>query len=163
MESMIEMYVAWCGFLKRRAVEAGAGDEAVDVADVGLPAALENVAVVGNRLYGKDFQGDPKFRLERIYIQYLTEKKGATYEARAQWNKLASVPIHADSHDFWFRYYMWEMLIFSSKPASTRSPTPLSNANGLRVPTLATSVLARAVARTNIDWPEKVLEVYVQH
>lgn len=163
MESMIEMYVAWCGFLKRRAVEAGAGDEAVDVADVGLPAALENVAVVGNRLYGKDFQGDPKFRLERIYIQYLTEKKGATDEARAQWNKLASVPIHADSHDFWFRYYMWEMLIFSSKPASTRSPTPLSNANGLRVPTLATSVLARAVARTNIDWPEKVLEVYVQH
>ena len=163
MESMIEMYVAWCGFLKRTAMGANAGDEAVDVADVGLPAALEDVAVVGKRLYGKDFQGDPKFRLERIYIQYLTEKKGAIDEARAQWNKLASTPVHADSHDFWLRYYLWEMLIFSSQPSNIRSPTPSSGAAGLRVPSLATSVLARAVARTSIDWPEKVLEVYLQH
>ena len=163
MESMLEMYVAWCGFLKRTAMDAAAGDEAVDVADVGLPAALEDVAVVGKRLYSKDFQGDPKFRLERIYIQYLTEKKGAIDEARAQWNKLASTPIHADSHDFWLRYYMWEMLIFSSRPNSIKSPTPPPGAGSLRVPSLATAVLARAVARTSIDWPEKVLEVYVQH
>ncbi|KAL6866277.1 Splicing factor [Amphichorda felina] len=163
MESMIEMYVAWCGFLKRTAMGAGAGDEAVDVADVGLPAALEDVAVVGKRLYGKDFQGDPKFRLERIYIQYLTERKGAIDDARAQWNKLASTPIHADSHDFWLRYYLWEMLIFSSKTSTIRSPTPSSGAAGLQIPSLATSVLTRAVARTSIDWPEKVLEVYLQH
>lgn len=163
MESMIEMYLAWCAFLKRTAMDAGAGDEAIDVADVGLRAALEDVSVVGKRLYGNDFQGDPKFRLERIYIQYLTEKKGAIDEARAQWNKLASIQIHADSHDFWFRYYMWEMLIFSSKPNTLRSPTPSSAAAGFRVPSLATSVLQRAVARHNIDWPEKVLEVYLQH
>lgn len=163
MESMIEMYVAWCGFLKRTAMEAGAGDEAVDVADVGLPAAIEDVSVAGKRLYGKDFQGDPKFRLERIYIQYLTEKKGAIDEARNQWNKLASSQINADNHDFWFRYYMWEMLIFSSKPGMMRSPTPTSAGAGFRVPTLATTVLTRAVARPKIDWPEKVLEVYMQH
>lgn len=163
MESMIEMYVAWCGFLKRTAMDASAGDEAVDVADVGLAAALEDVAVAGKRLYGKDFQGDPKFRLERIYIQYLTEKKGAIDEARTQWNKLASVQIHADNYDFWLLYYMWEMLIFSSKPNTLRSPTPSSAGAGFRVPSLATSVLTRAVARTNIDWPEKILEVYMQH
>ncbi|MBN73366.1 MAG: hypothetical protein CME32_29260 [Gimesia sp.] len=163
MESMIEMYLAWCAFLKRTAMDAGAGDEAIDVADVGLRAALEDVAVVGKRLYGNDYQGDPKFRLERIYIQYLTEKKGAIDEARAQWNKLASIQIHADSHEFWFRYYMWEMLIFSSKPNNLRSPTPSSAAAGFRVPSLATSVLQRAVARHNIDWPEKVLDVYLQH
>lgn len=163
MESMIEMYVAWCGFLKRKAMDASAGDEAVDVADVGLAAALEDVAVVGKRLYGKDFQGDPKFRLERIYIQYLTEKKGAIDEARTQWNKLASIQIHADNYDFWLLYYMWEMLIFSSRPNSLRSPTPSTNAPGFRVPSLATSVLTRAVARRNIDWPEKILEVYLQH
>jgi RNA recognition motif-containing protein len=163
MESMIEMYVAWCGFLKRTAMDANAGDEAVDVADVGLAAALEDVAVAGKRLYGKDFQGDPKFRLERIYIQYLTEKKGAIDEARTQWNKLASVQIHADNYDFWLLYYMWEMLIFSSRPNSLRSPTPSSAGAGFRVPLLATSVLTRAVARPNIDWPEKVLEVYMQH
>lgn len=163
MESMIEMYVAWCGFLKRKAMDASAGDEAVDVADVGLAAAIEDVGVVGKRLYGNDFQGDPKFRLERIYIQYLTEKKGAVDEARTQWNKLASVQIHADNYDFWLLYYLWEMLIFWSRPNSFRSPTPSGNPAGFRVPSHATSVLARAVARTNIDWPEKVLEVYLQH
>lgn len=163
MESMIEMYVAWCGFLKRTAMDANAGDEAVDVADVGLAAALEDVAVAGKRLYGKDFQGDPKFRLERIYIQYLTEKKGAVEEARSQWNKLASIQVHADNYDFWLLYYMWEMLIFSSRPNSLRSPTPSAAAVGFRVPTLATNVLSRAMKRPNIDWPEKILEVYMQH
>lgn len=163
MESMIEMYVAWCGFLKRNAMDASVTDEAVDVADVGLRAALEDVAVVGKRLYGKDFQGDPKFRLERIYIQYLTEKKGSIEEARGQWNKLGSVQVHADSYDFWFRYYMWEMLIFSSNPQPLRSPTPSSGGLRARVPTLATAVLSRAASRRTIDWPEKVLEVYLQH
>ncbi|KAL4725102.1 Splicing factor [Fusarium chlamydosporum] len=164
MEGMIEMYVAWCGFLKRNAMDATASDEAVDVADVGLGAALEDVSVLGQRLYGKDFQGDPKFRLERIYIQYLTEKKGAVDEARAQWNKLASLQIHADNHDFWFRFYMWEMLIFSSSGGQdNRSPTPSSGGGTYRIPTLATAVLARAVTRRTIDWPEKVLEVYMQH
>ncbi|KAF4342707.1 PRP24-pre-mRNA splicing factor [Fusarium beomiforme] len=164
MEGMIEMYVAWCGFLKRNAMDVTASDEAVDVADVGLIAALEDVSVVGKRLYDKDFQGDPKFRLERIYIQYLTEKKGAVDEARAQWNKLAALQMHADNHDFWLRYYMWEMLIFSSAGAQdNRSPTPSSGGGSYRIPTLATAVLTRAVARRTIDWPEKVLEVYVQH
>ncbi|RFU79536.1 hypothetical protein TARUN_2689 [Trichoderma arundinaceum] len=162
MESMIEMYVAWCGFLKRTAMDASATDEAVDVADVGLSAALEDVEVVGKRLYGKDFQGDPKFRLERIYIQYLTEKKRAIDEARLQWNKLAEAQIHADNHDFWFRYYMWEMLIFSSTNTSN-SPTPSSVGINFRIPALATAVLQRAVNRPTIDWPEKVLEVYMQH
>jgi RNA recognition motif-containing protein len=162
MESMIEMYVAWCGFLKRTAMDVTATDEAVDVADVGLATALEDVAVVGKRLYGKDFQGDPKFRLERIFIQYLTEKKGAIEEARALWKKLASRPIYADNHDFWFRYYMWEMLIFS-RPVSLRSSTPPSSGARFRVPSLATAVLDRAVSRKSLDWPEKVLEVYLQH
>ncbi|PFH62977.1 hypothetical protein XA68_10728 [Ophiocordyceps unilateralis] len=164
MESMIEMYVAWCGFLKRTAIEATATDEAVDLADVGLRAALEDVAVVGKRLYGKEFQGDPKFRLERIYIQYLTEKKGAIDEARIVWNKLADVRIHADSYDFWIRYYMWEMFIFSSNSQPVRSPTPSSGVNScLRVPKLGTAVLHAAANRETIDWPERVLEVYLQH
>ncbi|KFA47174.1 hypothetical protein S40293_06712 [Stachybotrys chartarum IBT 40293] len=163
MESMIEMYMAWCGFLKRTAMDGTATDEAVDLADVGLPAALEDVGIVGKRLYGKNYQGDPKFRLERIYIQYLTEKKNAIDVARALWNKLAGVAVHADSYDFWFRYYMWEMLIFSSAQPDNRSPTPSSGANGFRVPTLATAVLGRATARRTVDWPEKIFEVYLQH
>ncbi|CAF3646499.1 unnamed protein product [Fusarium graminearum] len=101
---------------------------------------------------------------KRIYIQYLTEKKGKVDDARKQWNKLASMQIHADNHDFWFRFYMWEMLIFSSGGGQdNRSPTPSSGGGTYRIPTLATAVLARAVARRTIDWPEKVLEVYMQH
>lgn len=161
MESMIDMYEAWCGFLKRTAMHAKATDEAVDVADVGLKAALEDVEVVGKRLYGKDFQGDPKFRLERIYIQYLTEKKGAIDEARAQWKRLAATQIHADSHDFWFRYYMWEMLIFSSGKGISDAVTDFSVGN--RFPTQATAVLKKASLRRTVDWPEKVLDVYLQH
>lgn len=56
------------------------------------------------------------------------------------------------------------MLIFSSSGAQdNRSPTPSSAGASFRIPTLATAVLARAVARRTIDWPEKVLEVYMQH
>lgn len=163
MEGMIEMYVAWCGFLKRTAMDATASDEAVDVADVGLSAALEDVAIVGQRLYGQDYQGDPKFRLERIYIQYLTEKKGAIDKARAQWNKLSAIELHADDHDFWFRYYMWEMLIFSSNMTENLGLMAPPNGPSFRVPSFATAVLRRAVQRKTIDWPEKVLEVYMQH
>ncbi|PHH67396.1 hypothetical protein CDD81_4 [Ophiocordyceps australis] len=163
MESMIEMYVAWCGFLKRTALEATAADEAVDVADVGLRAALEDVAVVGKRLYGKEFKGDPKFRLERIYMQYLTEKKGAIDEARTMWNKLADMKMHADSYEFWFAFYMWEMAMFSSNLPSNRSPTPSSTGLGMRIPTDATAVLHAAATRETIDWPERILEVYLQH
>lgn len=153
MDSMIDMYEAWCGFLKRTAMNATITDEAVDVADVGLKAALEDVEVVGQRLYGKEFQGDPKFRLERIYIQYLTERKNAVDEARAQWQRLAAIQIHADSHDFWLRYYMWEMAIFSSNRGTDEN----------RTPTLATAVLRKASSRRTIDWPEKALEIYLQH
>ncbi|ODA83125.1 hypothetical protein RJ55_01634 [Drechmeria coniospora] len=163
MESMIEMYVAWCGFLKRTALEATATDEAVDVADMGLKAALEDVEVVGKRLYGKEFQGDPKFRLERIYIQYLTEKKDAIDEARAVWEKLRRIQIHADSHEFWFRYYMWEMLIFSSRPPANSSPSRPSIGSALRIPHMATEKLHAAATRRTIDWPEKVFDVYLQH
>lgn len=163
MESLIEMYVAWCSFLRRRAIADNADQESIDIADVGLTAALEDVEVVGKRLYGNEFQGDPKFRLEKIYIQYLTEKKNAVDQARQLWKKLAGVQAHADSYDFWFRYYMWEMLVFSSAPPVNRSPTPSPATLSFRVPTLATAVLSRAVNRRTIDWPEKVLEVYRQH
>ncbi|KAH6899626.1 hypothetical protein B0T10DRAFT_618 [Thelonectria olida] len=163
MEGMIEMYVAWCGFLKRTAMDATATDESVDVADMGLSAALEDVTIVGQRLYGQEYQGDPKFRLERIYIQYLTEKKGAIDKARSQWNKLASIELHADNHDFWFRYYMWEMLIFSSNMTESLGLMAPPSGPSFRVPSFATGVLRRAVQRKTIDWPEKVLEVYMQH
>lgn len=165
MAGVIDMYAAWCGFLKRRAMTATATDEDSDVAEIGLLAALEDVEYWGKREYGNEYKGDPSFRLERILIQYLTEKKATVDNARHYWNELAKKPIYADSYNFWMSFYMWEMSIFSThKGRNGRSPTPAAMApKHLRIPSLATHVLARAVKRPSLDWPEKVFEIYLQH
>ncbi|KAF6823821.1 pre-mRNA splicing factor [Colletotrichum plurivorum] len=161
MAALLDMYAAWCGFLKRKAMDLNATDEDVDIADMGLRAALEFVDQARHR-YGDSYRGDPNFRLERIYIQYLTEKKRCIDEARSLWHKLAEKQLYADSYDFWLNYYLWEMMIFASN-GKDRSPTPSTAAIGLRVPSVATAVLGRAIKRKSLDWPERVIDVYVQH
>ncbi|OHE94697.1 RNA recognition domain-containing protein [Colletotrichum orchidophilum] len=161
MAALLDMYAAWCGFLKRKAMDLNATDEDVDIADMGLRAALEFVDQAKHR-YGDSYRGDPNFRLERIYIQYLTEKKRNVDEARSEWHKLAEKQLYADSYDFWLNYYLWEMMIFASN-GKDRSPTPSTAAIGLRVPSVATAVLGRAIKRKTLDWPERVIDVYVQH
>jgi len=160
MASLLEMYVAWCGYLKRTATNPAASEDAVDVADVGLPAALEYVGVLGDRLYGKDYQGDPDFRLERIYIQYLTEKEGDLDEARVQWEQLAKKPLFADRYDFWRAYYLWEMEVFFSQPK--KQPGAPTNGEQLS-PSKATTVMSRAVNHKTLDWPERAISSYLQH
>ncbi|TDZ28750.1 putative RNA-binding protein [Colletotrichum spinosum] len=161
MAALLDMYAAWCGFLKRKAMDLNASDEDVDIADMGLRAALEFVDQAKHR-YGDSYRGDPNFRLERIYIQYLTEKKRCVDEARSLWHKLAEKQLYADSYDFWLNYYLWEMMIFASN-GKDRSPTPSTAAIGLRVPSVATAVLGRAIKRKTLDWPERLIDVYVQH
>ncbi|KAM0333989.1 hypothetical protein ACHAQA_001009 [Verticillium albo-atrum] len=161
MTALLDMYAGWCGFLKRTAMDLNASDEAVDIADMGLQAALEFVDQAKTRDREK-YRGDPAFRLERIYIQYLTEKKRALDDARTQWHKLAEKSLYADSYDFWLNYYLWEMMVFASN-GKDRSPTPSTASAGLRVPSVATAVLGRAVKRKTLDWPERVMEVYLQH
>ncbi|KAL2756092.1 hypothetical protein ACRALDRAFT_1063943 [Sodiomyces alcalophilus JCM 7366] len=161
MTGLLDMYAGWCGFLKRTAMDINASDEAVDIADMGLRAAIEFVDQAKHR-YGDGYRGDPAFRLERIYIQYLTEKKRCLDDARHQWHKLAEKQLYADSYDFWLHYYMWEMMVFSSN-GKDRSPTPSTVAAGLRVPSVATAVLGRAIKRKTMDWPERLMGVYVQH
>ncbi|OTA89180.1 hypothetical protein M434DRAFT_113265 [Hypoxylon sp. CO27-5] len=165
MASVLDMYTAWCGFLKRTAMDPNAPEDAADVAEVGLLAALEDVDLWGKRLYKDAYRGDPNYRLQRILIQYLTEVKGEIDEARSHWDRMASQPLPADSYDFWLNYYLWEMMVYASKP-KPRSPTPATPVGGTkitRVPGLATSVLQRAIARPTLDWPERVMEVYLQH
>jgi squamous cell carcinoma antigen recognized by T-cells 3 len=145
MTDVLAVYSAWCGFLRRCAVGENASDEDVDIADVGLSSALESFQEWGERLYGqKVYKGDPTFRLEQCLIQYLTQR-GHISEARSQWQKL--VKSHGDSYEFWQRYYLWEMSVDHVK--STRP--------------LATALLRQAVARRGLDWPEKIMEVYLHH
>lgn len=177
MTGVLEMYAAWCGYLKRSAMadasasRAGAAsdnyDESVDLADVGLPAALEDVQLWGERLLKDAYQGDPAFRLERILIQYLTEKKGAIEEARERWNRMAEKPLYIDSYDFWLHYYKWEMMVFSWSSGLAQGQALAGGVRGTstaaRTPTLATEVLVRAVNRKTMDWPERILEVFLHH
>jgi len=144
MASVVEVYIAWCGYLSRRASIPGASDEDVDVAEMGLHTALESVRDWGQRLHGKEYRGDPQFRIERAMIQYLTQR-GSVAEARGYWKRL--VQTHADSYEFWQQYYLWEMTV-----RLTSAP-----------PSLATEVLIQAVHRQTLDWPEKMMEVYIRH
>ncbi|KAK8117600.1 uncharacterized protein PG998_005881 [Apiospora kogelbergensis] len=162
MMSVIDMYAAWCGYLKRTAMNPSAHEDAVDIADVGLSVALEAVQLWGESLYKKEYQGDPNYRIERILVQFLTEKKGEVDAARKVWNGAAQKPLLANSYDFWLNYYLWEMMVFSSQPRP-RSPTPANGEMPLRVPTLATEVLSRALQQDSLDWPERIVEVYSQH
>jgi RNA recognition motif-containing protein len=145
MGGVVEFFVAWSGYLKRRTAVQGATDEDIDVAEMGLPTALESVQDWGQRVYGKkDYKGDPQFRIERIMIQHLTQK-GSIEEARGYWRKLVNT--HADSYEFWQQYYLWEMTVY-------RPNAP---------PSLATMVLHQALHREALDWPEKIMEVYIRH
>jgi len=144
MEGVIEFYVAWAGYLKRRTM-GDTTEEDIDIAEMGFPSALESIQEWGQRRDGSEWKGDPLFRIERIFIQYLTQR-GSYEEARGYWRRL--VKTHGDSYEFWQQYYTWEM--------TTRAPTS-------EAPALATTVLVQAVHRHNLDWPEKIMENYLRH
>ncbi|KAG9239667.1 hypothetical protein BJ875DRAFT_86503 [Amylocarpus encephaloides] len=160
MGGVVELYAAWSSYLKRRAVAPDATQEDKDVADMGLPTALESVEEWGQRRQGKSgWSGDPMFRVERIFIEYLTQKANGFKqemdrenrddlfrEARGYWQKL--VKKHGNGYEFWQQYYLWEMTV-----------RPLN-----LPPTRATDVLKEAVHRSyNMDWPEKMMEIYLRH
>ncbi|KAI1494224.1 hypothetical protein F5X96DRAFT_618719 [Biscogniauxia mediterranea] len=165
MTGVLDMYSAWCGFLKRTAMDPNASEDAADVAEVGLLAALEDVELWGKRLYKDAYRGDPHYRLQRILIQFLTEVKNDVNAARIHWNRMAEQPLLANSYDFWLNYYLWEMMVYSSqpKPRSPTPATPIGDTKARRTPVVATAVLRRAVMQRSLDWPERVMEVFLQH
>lgn len=144
MDNVLMVYAAWCHYLRRRATNRHATDEDGDLADVGMPSALESVLHWGQRLYGKNWGGDPAFHIERCWIQYLTQK-GLYDEAREQWHDL--IKSRGDSYEFWQRYYQWEMTI---------PHNDWSRPN-------ATHILKQGMSRRTVDWPEKLTEVYLLH
>ncbi len=163
MTAVVDMYAAWCGYLRRCAMDPNASDEAIDLADSGLVAALEAVQVWGERRFGSAFQGDPNFRLEHIMIYHLTEKHGAIEEAREHWEKLAKKELLAHDYSFWLSYYMWEMNLFQSRKGTGRSPTPAPPTRPSRTQTLPASILHRALQDRHLNWPERIIDIYVKH
>lgn len=157
MEELIKVSLAWCGCLRRRAFEPGAADDAIDIAEMGLRSALEHVRKIGERKYGNEYRGDPQFRLERIHIKFLTQR-GELDVAREIWKNL--VQAHANSYDFWYRYYIWEMVIWSKFAVRTSSEP----AHQLQTPSGATAVLSHALQyHATMDWPEQLVQMFLNH
>ncbi|KAI9849914.1 MAG: Splicing factor [Sclerophora amabilis] len=159
MEEVLKVHTAWCGYLNRRAFQEKATDEEADVAEVGILSALESVKELGQKKYGSDYEGDHQYRLERIYIEYLSRSK-LWDRARAEvWQPLAKT--RGDSYEFWVRWYHWEMFQWAHQMGGLH-PHGLGDQPSLR-PSAATSLLRKAIGRRNMDWPEKILEVFLHH
>jgi hypothetical protein len=151
MEEVLKVHSTWCGFLKRRAFHEKATDEELDVAEVGIRSALESVKQLGEAKFGEEYKEDPLYRLERIYIQYLS-LGGAWESARDVWKSL--IPVGGASYEFWIRWYHWEMICWAKSTGPQRA---------IQSSTQATQVLRQALKRMDLDWPEKVSERYLEH
>lgn len=157
MEEVLKVHTTWCSYLRRRAFLSDSTDEDLDVAEVGIRSAIESVQELGEKKYGRQYQGDPLFRLERIYIRYLSES-GSWDSARETFKGL--VPRLGNSYEFWLTYYGWELISWSkfvqgeaTVDAARRTPNP----------SYATAVLKQAIKRTDLDWPEKIVQTYIAH
>ena len=96
-EEVLMVNIAWCGFLKRRAIEHDNAEEEHDIAEMGIGEAVTEVE------NGK-FQ-DPDYRLHRIQINFYTAVKKLD-TARSIWQELSKSK--GTSYEFWQRYYNWE-------------------------------------------------------
>jgi RNA recognition motif-containing protein len=158
LEEIIKVQIAWCGYLRRRAFdEPRATEDDADIAEVGIRSALEFVREVGMKKHGREWGGDQKYRLEQIHIKYWLQR-GNIEEARRVWDSL--VTQQADAYDFWYRWYIFEMIAWSQN--ATRSER--NAGQQLLTPTHATAALERGLERLNtIDYPESLLEMYTNH
>ncbi|KAF2099517.1 hypothetical protein NA57DRAFT_38059 [Rhizodiscina lignyota] len=157
IEELLKVYNTWCGFLRRRAFEHETNSEDnYDIAEMGIRAALEHVEEVGEQLYGKDkFSGDPQYRLERIHIKFLMQG-GDNDAARAIWKTL--IDRHRDSYDFWYRWYIWEMMVWA------KTTTGTSHQLMIQAPIQATSILKEALKHVDtMDFPEQLVVVLTHH
>ena len=158
IEEIIKVQIAWCGYLRRRAFDdPKATDDDADIAEVGIRSALEFVREVGMKKHGRDWAGDSKYRLERIHMKYWLQR-GNVDEARNIWESL--IKRQADSYDFWYRWYIFEMVFWSQHATRTEQ----NAGQQLLAPTRATAVLERAMERLQtIDFPEPIMEMYMNH
>ena len=155
IEEVLKVHAAWCGYLRRRAFRFGAGDEELDVAEVGIRSSIELVQQLASEL-GHNQVIDPQFRLERLYINFLSDSQSwdSAKEAFQGWSKTFGT-----SYEFWLRFYDWEMMRWrkfvvghqaNSQPG--KHPTPQ----------FATAVLRDAL-KHELDQPEPIMRKLIAH
>ena len=155
IEDVLQVHVAWCGYLRRRAFRAGASDEELDVAEMGIRSSIENVLQFASKL-GLSPGADSQFRLERIYIKLLTDSQSWDSAKEAF---QGYVQTFGNSTDFWLRFYDWEMMRWRKFVAD-----PQSNQMGKGAgPQFATAVLRAALKRPDLDRPEEIMQKLIAH
>ncbi|KXT16398.1 hypothetical protein AC579_5598 [Pseudocercospora musae] len=156
MEELVKMLQEWCSYLRRHAFAVNSTEDDVDTAEVGITMALEDVQEAGKKVYGPHFDGDPLFRLEQIQIKFYAESR-RIQEARDIYQQLAAR--HGNSFDFWAKYYNWEIWLWGyDRIRETRRVE--TDDNG---PNLATAVVQQALKQRNLDYPERVMDLYLNH
>lgn len=157
LEELIKVQIAWCGYLRRRAFDdPRAMEDDVDVAEVGIRSALEFVREVGMKKNGREW-ADPQYRLERIHMKFMIQR-GQIEEARQVWDSL--VKQQEDSYDFWYRWYIFEMVVWSQHATRTEQ----NAGQQLLTPSLATAVLRRGMQHLHtIDHPENLIDMFMNH
>ena len=156
MEELVKVLQQWCSYLRRHAFTTFSSEDDLDTAEVGITMALEDIQQAGEKIYGKDVKRDPLLRLETIQIKFLSEGRRFD-DARAIYQNL--VQYHKDSLDFWRAYYSWELWLWAIERMQDAHRVETSD-NG---PNRATAVLQQALSQRNLDEPEKLLHIYLNH
>lgn len=157
LEELLKVYVAWCGFLRRKAFGAFATEDDVDIAEVGIRSALEHVKEIGQKKYGKEYKGDPHYRLERVHIKFFTQA-GNVVAAREIWESL--IRQQGFKYDFWYRYYIWEMVMWSNHAVRDKT----NAGTELRTPQEATATIRKGLQKIEqMDWPEQLIQLFINH
>lgn len=156
MEELVKVLVQWCSYLRRHAFRPNCSEDDLDTAEVGITMALEDIRTAGAKIYGKNFQGDPLYRLERIQIKFLSEARRFD-DARAIYTAL--VPKQKNCAEFWQTYYTWELWFWGLQRVMDTHRVETAE-NG---PDKATALVQQALSQRSLDEPEKVLALYMNH
>lgn len=156
VNEMLNVHATWCNYLRRRAFGPQSTEDAFDMAELGIPQVIEGAQITIRKFLGDDYKGDPSWRMEKIYIEFLTRARRLA-DARTLWKTL--VPLQKHSYDFWTRYYNWEMSAWSTERVMTGISADIASND----PTLACHVITTAFKQEELDWPEKVHDVYAYH
>lgn len=156
LEEYVKMLQEWCSYLRRYAFRETSTEDDIDTAEFGMHSALEDVQEAGKRVYGADFQGDPLFRLEQIQIKFFAEVKRMD-QARDIFKSLSTRL--GGSFDFWNSYYTFEIWLWGwERMREERRVERPDN-----TPVLAHQVVQEALQQRNLDFPERVLQLYTSH
>ncbi|KAI5305947.1 hypothetical protein KEM56_002782 [Ascosphaera pollenicola] len=155
---LAKVWTTYCSYLHRRAFEADSTDEHHGVAEVGIRSALEDLRAIYEKDKANVAANEALLRLERMYIQYLSDT-GSYDTARERFKMLASSQGH--KYEFWMSYYFWELQCWAKFSPSDGTSTQRRT----DPPGYATAVLKLALnhAGRDLDWPQRIISVYLAH